>query len=71
MSKCKNCGGYCREHYTYCRDCYYKLGQPFGEATKKIHKCRSCGTALQGRYSYCYICAKRKGFLKNGIGKMY
>lgn len=71
MRKCDRCGYPIRDHYTYCKKCYYELRQPFGEATKKEHKCRSCGATIRGRYSYCATCAKRKGMLDNGIGRMY
>lgn len=64
MAFCKRCGNYCADHYTYCKNCYYKLGQPFGAATERGHKCRSCGTIIYGRYNYCQSCATRKGFLK-------
>ena len=65
MAYCKNCGGYCADHYTYCRKCYFELGQPYGVASQRGHKCRSCGTLIRGRYNYCSSCAKRKGFIKN------
>ena len=65
MAFCKRCGSYCADHYTYCKTCYYELGQPFGKATERSHKCRECGTTIYGRYNYCMDCAKRKGFIKN------
>ena len=52
MAKCMKCGAYCREHYTYCRECYFEMGQPYGKATERQHKCRSCGATIRGRYSY-------------------
>lgn len=60
MAKCMKCGAYCREHYTYCRECYFEMGQPYGKATERQHKCRSCGATIRGRYSYCYSCAHKK-----------
>lgn len=65
MAKCNRCGAYCADHYTYCRKCYYELGQPFGKATERVHKCRGCGANLRGRYSYCENCSRKKGFIDN------
>lgn len=64
MSNCERCGYPVQDHYTYCKKCYYELGEPFGCATKRVHKCRSCGASITGRYNYCYCCAERKGFYK-------
>lgn len=65
MAYCERCGKYCADHYTYCRDCYFKLGQLFGMAISRGHKCRKCGTTIYGRYNYCLDCEKKKGFIKN------
>lgn len=65
MAYCERCGKYCADHYTYCKDCYYLLGEPFGMATKRGRKCRKCGTTIYGRYNYCMDCAKKKEFIKN------
>lgn len=64
MAYCQRCGNYCADHYTYCKSCYYELGEPFGKASERPHKCRKCGTTIYGRYNYCMSCAKRKGFIK-------
>lgn len=65
MAFCQRCGDYCQNHYTYCKKCYYALGQPYGKAIERGHKCRGCGGIIYGRYNYCMSCAKRKGFIKN------
>ena len=56
--KCRNCGKKINERYTYCRDCYYKLGSPKNTVFYKSHKCRNCGTSITGKYNYCMSCAK-------------
>ena len=63
MAYCQRCGKYCVDHYTYCKDCYYKLGEPPGMAISRGHKCRKCGTTIYGKYNYCMRCAKNKGYL--------
>lgn len=69
MAHCKRCGYPIKPHYTYCKKCYYELGEPTDTVRKnyRTHKCRSCGTPVQGRYYYCSDCAKRLGFLKEGV----
>ena len=65
MSYCQRCGEYCQDHYTYCKKCYFELGQPFGKAIERPHKCRKCGGTIYGRYNYCLSCAQKKGFIKS------
>lgn len=64
MAYCKRCGKSCADHYMYCKDCYYKLGEPEGAANRS-HKCKNCGRMIDDHYKYCYNCAKLKGFIKN------
>lgn len=52
MAYCQRCGEYCQDHYTYCKRCYFELGQPFGKAVERPHKCRKCGCTIYGRYNY-------------------
>ena len=63
MAYCQRCGEYCQDHYTYCKRCYFELGQPFGKAIERPHKCRKCGCTIYGRYNYCLSCAQKKGFI--------
>lgn len=63
MARCKNCNSYCPDQYTYCKKCYYELGEPKGMASQRVHKCKKCGLPIKGRYMYCMSCAKRNGYL--------
>ena len=58
MAKCANCGAKINERYTYCRDCFYKLGQPQNTVMNHTHKCRKCKRDIVGKYNYCMSCAK-------------
>ena len=70
MAYCQRCGEYCQDHYTYCKRCYFELGQPFGKAIERPHKCRKCGCTIYGRYNYCLSCAQKKVLLINQIIKI-
>ena len=70
MAYCQRCGEYCQDHYTYCKRCYFELGQPFGKAIERPHKCRKCGGTIYGRYNYCLSCAQKKVSLINKIIKI-
>lgn len=65
MDNCERCGKIISANYTYCRDCFYELGQPKNTVINKAHKCRRCGRMIRGKYNYCILCAKKNGYLKN------
>lgn len=56
--KCAKCGASINERYTYCRDCFYKMGSPTGTVVSHKHRCRKCGRSITGKYNYCMDCAK-------------
>ena len=44
--KCAICGTYINERYTYCRDCFYKLGSPKDTVVNKL---------IAVKFTFCLI----------------
>ena len=44
MAYCQRCGEYCQDHYTYCKRCYFELGQHLDVMHATIHKDRTSDT---------------------------
>ena len=46
MAYCQRCGEYCQDHYTYCKRCYFELGQHLDVMHATIHKDRTSDARL-------------------------
>nr|DAH04884.1 MAG TPA: 50S ribosomal protein L2 [Bacteriophage sp.] len=70
MAYCQRCGEYCQDHYTYCKRCYFELGQPFGKAIEDLTNVENVGALYMEDITIVYHVPRKRVSLINQIIKI-